>query len=112
MDISVVCTTPESPDATYHLDAAMVNGDPISDQIQLNLESLWLGGPFANSVSIFGAPKYQMTLTTGNSRITEVIIVLRMRSTSQNSWLASEKLYSARRTGQYQVVFTSSFATE
>ncbi|CAE6534742.1 unnamed protein product [Rhizoctonia solani] len=30
---------------------AMINGDPVSDQIQLNIESLWTGGPFAD-------PKY------------------------------------------------------
>ncbi|KAJ1304162.1 hypothetical protein OPQ81_008562 [Rhizoctonia solani] len=28
---------------------AMVNGGPISDRLQLNIESLWSGGPFANS---------------------------------------------------------------
>ncbi|CAE6411034.1 unnamed protein product [Rhizoctonia solani] len=28
---------------------AMVNGNPISDRLQLNIESLWSGGPFANS---------------------------------------------------------------
>ncbi|CAE6473315.1 unnamed protein product [Rhizoctonia solani] len=28
---------------------AMVNGDPVSDRLQLNIESLWSGGPFANS---------------------------------------------------------------
>ncbi|KAJ1300550.1 hypothetical protein OPQ81_002204 [Rhizoctonia solani] len=26
----------------------MVNGDPVMDRIQLNIESLWLGGPFAD----------------------------------------------------------------
>ncbi|KAH7337883.1 glycoside hydrolase family 95 protein [Rhizoctonia solani] len=30
---------------------AMINGDPASDRIQLNIESLWLGGPYAD-------PKY------------------------------------------------------
>jgi hypothetical protein len=29
----------------------MVNGDPVSDKLQLNIESLWSGGPFANAVS-------------------------------------------------------------
>ncbi|CCO32224.1 hypothetical protein BN14_06278 [Rhizoctonia solani AG-1 IB] len=28
---------------------AMVNGDPVSDKLQLNIESLWSGGPFANA---------------------------------------------------------------
>ncbi|KAF8737327.1 Glycosyl hydrolase family 65, N-terminal domain, partial [Rhizoctonia solani] len=28
---------------------AMVNGDPVSDRLQLNIESLWSGGPFANA---------------------------------------------------------------
>ncbi|KAH7322255.1 glycoside hydrolase family 95 protein [Rhizoctonia solani] len=28
---------------------AMVNGNPTSDRLQLNIESLWSGGPFANS---------------------------------------------------------------
>ncbi|CAE6480275.1 unnamed protein product [Rhizoctonia solani] len=28
---------------------AMINGDPVSDRLQLNIESLWSGGPFANS---------------------------------------------------------------
>ncbi|CAE6406040.1 unnamed protein product [Rhizoctonia solani] len=28
---------------------AMINGDPVSDRIQLNIESLWSGGPFADS---------------------------------------------------------------
>ncbi|KAH7311165.1 glycosyl hydrolase family, N-terminal domain-containing protein, partial [Rhizoctonia solani] len=27
----------------------MVNGNPTSDRLQLNIESLWSGGPFANS---------------------------------------------------------------
>ncbi|KEP47282.1 glycoside hydrolase family 95 protein [Rhizoctonia solani 123E] len=28
---------------------AMINGNPVSDRLQLNIESLWSGGPFANS---------------------------------------------------------------
>lgn len=27
---------------------AMVNGNPVSDRVQLNIESLWSGGPFAD----------------------------------------------------------------
>lgn len=33
-------------------DAAMINGDPVYDRIQLNLESLWSGGPFQDPVRI------------------------------------------------------------
>lgn len=32
---------------------ATVNGDPLFDRIQLNLDSLWTGGPFADTVSSF-----------------------------------------------------------
>ncbi|KAG8729889.1 hypothetical protein FRC11_007826 [Ceratobasidium sp. 423] len=28
---------------------AMINGDPVLDRLQLNIESLWTGGPFVNS---------------------------------------------------------------
>ncbi|KAG8741369.1 hypothetical protein FRC10_002934 [Ceratobasidium sp. 414] len=31
---------------------AMVNGNPVSDRLQLNIESLWSGGPFQDPVRV------------------------------------------------------------
>ncbi|KAH7337881.1 glycoside hydrolase family 95 protein [Rhizoctonia solani] len=55
--------------------AAMVNGNPTSDRIQLNIESLWSGGPFQNSSYNGGnhQPTEQGYLATQTTRIRNTI---------------------------------------
>ncbi|KEP50433.1 glycoside hydrolase family 95 protein [Rhizoctonia solani 123E] len=54
---------------------AMINGDPISDRIQLNIESLWSGGPFADPTYNGGnhQPSEQSYLASELARIRNTI---------------------------------------
>ncbi|CAE6504983.1 unnamed protein product [Rhizoctonia solani] len=54
---------------------AMVNGDPVSDRIQLNIESLWSGGPFSHSGYNGGnhQPSEQSDLASELARIRNTI---------------------------------------
>jgi hypothetical protein len=81
---------------------AMVNGDPVYDRIQLNIESLWSGGPFQDPVSILILVKSGLINSRGR-RIMEETISPQRQDILRRSWRGSGKPSLLRQTGLSQV---------